>query len=78
MSTTELKKKLISKIKDTEDKNILHEVYQILNAEKKQLRYKLSPEQINAVREARVEIKKGKSLSNEQVDKEMEGWLNEK
>ncbi len=78
MSTAELKKKLIDKIKDTEDKDVLQEAYQILNQDKKVVRYKLSPGQVSAVREARAEIKKGKSLSNVQVDKEMDEWLNRK
>ncbi len=79
MSTAELKKKLISRIKGTDDKNMLEEVERLLkNEPKKRVVYKLSDEQVRAVQEARGEIRKGKFLTNEEVDKEIDEWLSEK
>ncbi len=76
MSTAELKKKLISRIKDTDDKAVLREVERILGSDtKKSKLYKLSDEQVRAVQEAREEIKRGKFLTNEEVDKEIDQWL---
>ena len=38
--------------------------------------YKLSEEQNTAINEARLQIKNGDYLTNEQADREIEEWLN--
>lgn len=77
MSTVELRKKLIDKIEKTENKNILQELYRLLELETEDIEvYKLSDEQNSVVNEAREEIKHGNSLTNDQADKEIDEWLN--
>lgn len=77
MSTTELSKKLIEKINETKDENLLEEAYRLLEMEADNLEvYKLSLEQKNVVHESQEQIKKGEFLSNEQSDREIDEWLN--
>lgn len=77
MSTLEIKKRLISKIKDTEDYNLLEEAYRLFDIESEDFEeYKLNDSQIQAISEAREQIKSGKYLSADQADKEIDQWLN--
>ena len=77
MSTAELRKKLIEKINETKDENLLEEAYRLLEMEADNLEvYKLSLEQKNVVHESQEQIKKGEFLSNEQSDREIDEWLN--
>jgi hypothetical protein len=77
MSTAELRKKLIEKINETKDENLLEVAYRLLESEAEDSEiYKLSSEQKNVVHESQEQIKKGDFLSNEQSDKEIDEWLN--
>jgi hypothetical protein len=77
MSTLEIKKRLINKIKNTEDNNILEEAYRLFEIESEDFEeYKLNDSQIQAISEAREQIKTGKILSADQADKETDQWLN--
>jgi hypothetical protein len=76
MSTAELKKKLIGKITDTENENLLLEVYRLLEIEEGDLAiYKLTDEQISVVEESQQQIKKGKFLSDHDANKEIDEWF---
>ncbi len=76
MSTAELKKKLIGKITDSDDENLLQEVYRLLELENEALAlYPLSDEQISVVRESQEQIKKGKFLNNLDANKEIDEWF---
>ena len=76
MTVAELKKRLIGKINQTENNEILEEMYRLLvNEETDSSVYELSDEQLNAVEEAREQFKKGLFLRNEQADNEIEEWL---
>lgn len=76
MSTTELRKRLIDKIQKTDNENILQEAYRLLELEAEDIDvYKLSDEQRRAITEARQQIKGGQFLTNDQADKEIDGWL---
>lgn len=76
MTVTELRKKLIGKINQTENNEILEEMYRLLvNEETDNSIYELSDEQKNAVEEAREQFKNGQFLKSEQADKEIEEWL---
>lgn len=77
MSTVELRKRLIEKINETKDENLLEEAYRLLESEAEDSEiYKLSSEQKNVVHESQEQIKKGDFLTNEQSDKEIDEWLN--
>ena len=76
MSTAELKKKLIGKIADSEDENLLLEVYRLFELEKEQVAlYPLSDEQISVVRESQQQVKDGKYLNEHDANKEIDEWF---
>ncbi|HLF65194.1 MAG TPA: hypothetical protein VI603_15625 [Saprospiraceae bacterium] len=77
MSTLELRKKLIDKIQSTEDQDLLEEVYRLLDPDVEDLEiYKLNHDQLDAVVEAKNQIRQGHSLTDEQANKEIDEWLN--
>ena len=76
MSTTELRKRLIDKIQETDNENLLEEAYRLLELETENIDvYKLTVDQRKAVTEARQQIKDGKFLTDDQANKEIDGWL---
>ncbi len=76
MSTPELKKRLIDKIKETHNTNLLEEAYRLLELETQDIEvYKLSEEQQQAISEARQQIKSGKFLTDDQANNEIDEWL---
>ena len=76
MSTTELKQKLIGKINQTENREILEEMYRlIVNEDTDDRIYILSDEQRNAIEEAQQQFKNGQFLNSEQADIDVEEWL---
>jgi len=76
MTTPDLKKRLIDKIQKTENQVILEEVYRLLEIETEDLEiYKLNDEQKLAIREAKEQIKNGKFLSDEEVNKNIDVFL---
>lgn len=77
MKTVEIRKRLIEEINLSTNKNLLEEFYHYLNLENKiQKRYTLRNEQNQAIEEARAQIKNGDYLTNEQVDQDIDKWLN--
>jgi hypothetical protein len=78
MTTTELKKRLIRKINDIDNNELLEEMYRMLETEEADMEiYKLSKNQKSAVEEAQDQIRNGKYLTDKQADKEIDEWLNE-
>jgi hypothetical protein len=76
MSTVELRKRLIDKIKITEDERILEEAYRLLELEMDDIEiYKLNADQKEVIREARQQIKDGQFLTEEQANNEIDEWL---
>ncbi len=76
MSTIELRKQLIDKIKTSENKTLLEEAYRLLALENDDSEvYQLSPDQISAVNEAKSQIKNGKLLTDDQANQEIDEWL---
>ncbi len=76
MSTTELKQKLISKIEQTEDDSLLEEALRLLDIEMDDLDLiELDKNQIEAIDEAKEQIKNGQYLTNQQANKEIDEWL---
>ncbi|MDX2002235.1 MAG: hypothetical protein SFW35_07375 [Chitinophagales bacterium] len=78
MSKQELKDHLINLIQDIEDESVLEELKSIIDmVQEEQALYVLSPQQKKALDEAREDIKHGRLISNEDVEKEIDQWLNE-
>lgn len=76
MSTIELRKKLIEKIKKTDNGNLLEEVYRLLDIETGNIeKYKLNSLQIKKISAAREQIKNGQLLTDNEANKEINEWL---
>ena len=72
MSTSELKKKLITCINHTDNENLLQEVFRLLELETENIEvYKLTAEQKQSIMEGQEDIKGGNSLTNEEADDEI-------
>ncbi|WP_138480333.1 hypothetical protein [Dyadobacter bucti] len=77
MSNIELKERLIGKIRETDNDDILEEVYRLLGLEQEIVEpFKLSNDQKAAVSEARQQIKDGEFLTDEDADNDIDEWLN--
>ena len=76
MSTIELKERLIEKIQITDNDNLLEEVYRLLEFDSDESdMYILNENQLAAIQESRQQIKEGKYFTDEQVNKEIDEWL---
>jgi predicted transcriptional regulator len=75
--TDQIKKNLISRIKDSKDLNFLHALQTIFDSSEQEL-YQLSSEQQASIEISRSEIKNGKFRKNEEVIAEMKEWLKKK
>jgi hypothetical protein len=77
MSATELRERLIEKIRETSDENILEEAYRLLTLETIDTDiYKFSDDQKTEIDSYRAQIKQGQFLTNDEANKEMDEWLN--
>jgi hypothetical protein len=70
----QIKKNLISRIKESKDLNFLNALQTIFDSSEQAL-YQLSFEQESSIDSARCEIKEGKFQKNEEVISEMKQWL---
>jgi len=77
MTNTNLKEKLINKIKEIDDPAILEEVSNLFELQEPKTVYKVNDEQRKAIEEAREQVKNKQTLTDEQADKEADEWLNE-
>ena len=76
MTTVELKRNLINKIKKTENSEVLEEMFRLIQNEEPDNRfYKLSELQLAAVEEARQQFRNGQFLTSDQAEKDIEEWL---
>ena len=76
MTVKELKKKLIGKINQSEDNDLLEEMYRLIDiTEKDNSIYELSNEQLDAVAEGQLQFKNGQFLAADKADKDIEEWL---
>ena len=78
MSTAELKIDLISRIANTEEPRIIEELRKLLDFELDTEPYKLNPQQLQRVSEAKAEYLAGNVLSEQQADEAIDLWLNER
>jgi len=76
MTVTELKQRLIGKIKQIENNELLEEMYRLItNDETDNSTYVLSDEQLKAVQEGKLQYLNRQFLTEEQADKDIEEWL---
>lgn len=76
MSTLELKKRLINRIQETDNQQLLEEAFRLLELESEQLEvYRLSDQQRSAVNESKEQFKTGRFLTDQQVNKDLDEWL---
>jgi len=76
MTGYELKQRLIGKIKQIENNELLEEMYRLItNDETDNNIYVLSDEQLNAVQEGQLQYLNGQFLTEDQADKDIEEWL---
>jgi len=75
--TAQIKKNLISRIKDSKDLNFLNALQTIFDASEQEL-YELSNEQKTTIESSRIEIENGNFHKNEEVISEMREWLKKK
>ena len=80
MSSAELQLKLdiINKITELKEIRVIREINKLLDFELDEDVFVLSKQQENRIAEARKEYANGEISSNEEVNKEIEQWLNEK
>lgn len=76
MKAIALKKYLVSKINLIEDDSILDEIKEIVD--KNETVYVLSDYQLEKLAKSRKQIAEGNFLTQNEMDKKVEEWLNEK
>jgi hypothetical protein len=76
-TTAEIKKSLISRIKDSKDLNFLNALQTIFDSSEQAL-YQLSSEQQSTIEKGRSDIKNDQFFKNEEVISEMKQWLKKK
>ena len=72
--TAQIKKNLISRIKDSKDLNFLKALQTIFDSSEQAL-YQLSSEQQTVIEKGKNDIKEGDFYKNEEVISEMREWL---
>lgn len=76
MKLSEIKKKLILRIHQSQNDLLLEEMYRLLASEEEDTGlFEMSPEQKLSVERAREQYRKGEFLSQEQADKDIDEWL---
>lgn len=78
MTTIELKDLLIHKIAAINDKTFLAAMNIIIDTKTEKLIYKTTPEQRQQIEEGQGQFLRGETISNDQVEAEIDKWLNEK
>ena len=78
MSTIELRHIIIEKLSLIEDTSFLKAIKTIVESKADEKVYQLSDLQRKRISTSREQIKNGKTISNEEVNKEVLQWLNSK
>jgi len=77
MTTKELRNKVIGKINQIDDEEVLNEIYRMLDdANHDDEVFQLSEDHKKAIEEAKSQIEKGEFLTNKQANQEIGKWLN--
>ena len=75
MSTLELKLAIFDKLKSVEDDSLLEKIMSLLKTFDEDKIYHLNEFELNMVKEGEEDIKAGRVISQEQLDKEDLEWL---
>jgi hypothetical protein len=76
LRNAKLKKKLVAKIRDIDNGEMLNQIARIVHFEEKfDEVYIMSPEEIEAVEDGIEQINNGQSISHEEARKHFEEWL---
>ena len=78
MSTIELRHTIIEKLSLIDDTSFLKAIKTIVESKADEKVYQLSDFQIKRIKESREQIKKGQTISNEALNKEVLQWLSSK
>jgi len=78
MTTFELKKLLISRIKEIDDTSFLNEIKSLLESKSSEKILKLTSEQKNEINQSKREIKEGQFIDQSEIDKSVKRWATEK
>jgi predicted transcriptional regulator len=78
MSTIELRKKIINQLSRIEDISFLRAIKTLVDSKAHEEIYKLSEFQRERIREGREQLRSGKTISNEALQKEIVQWLGSK
>ena len=76
MAATDIKEKLINKIKETNDLLLLEEVSALFELQEPESIYEVNDAQKKKIEEAKEQIKNKQTLSDEQANKDTDEWLN--
>lgn len=79
MTTIELKKKIIDRIRQIENEDLLKETSRLIELEMEDIEspYELSSDMKSAVEEAQSQFIKGEALDHDEANKEIDQWLEE-
>ena len=78
MSTVELRHIIIEKLSNIDDISFLKAIKTIVESKADEKVYQLSDFQKKRIGASREQVKKGQTISNEALDKEVLQWLNSK
>ncbi|HEY6954977.1 MAG TPA: hypothetical protein VI385_07015 [Flavisolibacter sp.] len=76
MATTDLKEKLIERIRRTEDLQLLEEISRLFELQEPDRVYHVNDRQRKSISEAKEQIQNSQSISNEDANKDIHEWLN--
>jgi hypothetical protein len=76
MSVTALQQKLIDKISNINDVDLLEDIYSFIGIDEEVGKfYSLSDKQISSIEQSKQQIKDGNYFTNDDVNKEIDKWL---
>ena len=78
MSTVELRQKIVDQLSQIEDVAFLKAIKTLVDSKAEDTIYKLSDLQKKRIQEGRMQLKEGKTISHETLQKEIEQWLESK
>ena len=76
MSSSDIKEKLINKIKETNDPHLLEEVFALFELQEPENMYEVNEGQKKKIEEAKQQVQSKQTLTDEQADKDTDEWLN--
>lgn len=78
MSTVELRQKIVDQLSQIEDVAFLKAIKTLVDSKAEDSIYRLSDFQKKRILEGRKQLKEGKTISHEALQKEIEQWLESK